>query len=92
MTVNLSGRLFSFYPDGRTGTPVRRGRSEAHQKSADHVFYTGAGSAGLTTEQWNDLARRVDIGTKRKADLYDIRERLKFNGLVREYGERWNVA
>src|SRR5262249_49741770 len=27
----------------------------------------GAGTAGLTTEQWNDHARAVDIGTKRKA-------------------------
>src|SRR5262249_51789834 len=51
-----------------------------------------AGAGGLSTEQWNEQARRVDIGTKRKADLYDIREKLKFKGLVRQYGERWNVA
>ena len=50
----------------------------------------GAGAAGLTTEQWNEQARRVDIGTKRKADLYDIRAALKSKGLVRQYGERWN--
>jgi hypothetical protein len=31
--------------------------------------------AGLTTEQWNEQARKVDIGTKREADLYDIRVR-----------------
>ena len=43
----------------------------------------GAGQAGLTTEQWNEQARRVDIGTKRKADLYDIRAALKTKGLVR---------
>src|SRR5262249_1900585 len=48
-------------------------------------FVHGAGPAGLTTERWNELARAVDIGTKRKADLYDIREALKSKGLVRQY-------
>jgi len=48
----------------------------------------GAGAAGLTTEQWNEQARSVDIGTKRKADLYDIREKLKSKELVRQYGEK----
>lgn len=52
----------------------------------------GAGAVGLTTEQWNERARAMDIGTKRKADLYDIRIALKSKGLVRQYGERWNVA
>ena len=52
----------------------------------------GAGQAGLTTEQWYEQAHAVDIGTKRKADLYDIRAALKSKGLVRQYGERWNVA
>ena len=52
----------------------------------------GAGQAGLTTEQWYEQARAVDIGTKRKADLYDIRAALKSKGLVREYGVRWNIC
>src|SRR5262245_55423073 len=52
----------------------------------------GAGAAGLTTEQWNEKARAVDIGTKRKADLYDIREKLKSKELVRQYGDRWNAC
>jgi RecA-family ATPase len=52
----------------------------------------GAGPAGLTTEQWNQQARTVDIGTKRKADSYDIRTALKSKGLVRQYGERWNIC
>jgi len=39
-----------------------------------------------------DQQARIDIGTKRKADLYDIRERRKFKGLIRQYGDRWNVA
>src|SRR5262249_33885274 len=52
----------------------------------------GAGAAGLTTEQWNEQAREVDIGTKRKADLYDIRTALKSKQLIRNYGDRWNVV
>jgi hypothetical protein len=52
----------------------------------------GAGPSGLTTDRWNELARAVDIGTKRKADLYDIRSALKSKGLVRQYGNRWNVG
>jgi hypothetical protein len=52
----------------------------------------GAGAAGLTTEQWNERARAVDIGTKRKADLYDIREKLKSKEFVRQYGDRWNAS
>ena len=52
----------------------------------------GAGLGGLTTEEWNQKARTVDIGTKRKADLYDIRAALKSKQLVRQYGDRWNVC
>ena len=51
-----------------------------------------AGPDGLTTEQWNEHARAVDIGIKRKADLYDIRAALNSKGLVRQYGDRWNVC
>lgn len=52
----------------------------------------GADAAGLTTEQWNERARAVDIGTKRKADLYDIRAALKSKDLIRQYGDRWNAC
>jgi hypothetical protein len=52
----------------------------------------GAGSRGLTTDEWNAKARANDIGTKRKADLVDIRTALKSKGLVREFNERWTVA
>ena len=52
----------------------------------------GAGAAGLTTEQWNERGRAVDIGVKRKADLYDIRESLKAKSLVRQYCNQWKIA
>jgi RecA-family ATPase len=51
-----------------------------------------AGAGGLTTEQWNERGRAVDIGVKRKADLYDIRESLKSKNIVRRYGDRWNAC
>ena len=51
-----------------------------------------AGPSGLTTEQWNERAREAGIGSKRKADLYDIRVALKSKSLVRQYGDRWNVS
>ena len=49
------------------------------------------GGVGLTTEEWNTRAKEQDIGVKRKADLYDIRESLKSKGLIRQMGDRWLV-
>jgi hypothetical protein len=51
-----------------------------------------AGASGLTTEQWNERARNEGVGLTRKADLYDIRAALKAKGIVRQYGDRWNVC
>jgi hypothetical protein len=42
-----------------------------------------AGARGLTTEVWNERAREAEIGTRRKADLYDIRSALESKRLVR---------
>ena len=50
-----------------------------------------AGAAGLSGEDWNERARNLDIGVKRKADLYDIRASLKAKNLIRQYGDRWSV-
>jgi hypothetical protein len=52
----------------------------------------GAGASGLTTERWYEMARNEGLGVKRKADLCDIRTALKSKGIVRQYGDRWNVA
>lgn len=62
-----------------------------NQKTMLSLLHT-AGPGGLTTEQWNERGRAVDIGVKRKADLYDIRAALKSKGLVRQYCDRWNVC
>ena len=51
-----------------------------------------AGSAGLTLEDWNNQAKDAGIGTKRKADLFDIRKALLSKGIIRGYGDRWHVV
>jgi hypothetical protein len=51
-----------------------------------------AGAGGLTVEAWNDQARALDIGKRRKSILWEIRGSLKDKGLVREYQGRWTVA
>jgi AAA domain len=50
-----------------------------------------AGAGGLMLEEWNQQAREAGIGTKRKADLNDIRAALLSKGTVREYNGRWMV-
>jgi hypothetical protein len=51
-----------------------------------------AGQSGLALEDWNTQAREADIGTKRKADLNDIRAALKSKGLIRQIDDRWMVS
>jgi hypothetical protein len=66
-------------------------RLTKNQETVFSILHT-AGQGGLTTEEWNERARAEGIGTKRKADLYDIRESLKAKNLVRFYVDRWSVA
>jgi len=79
-------RPTEIYPPHAEGPRLKK-----NQQTMFSILHA-AGAGGLTTERWNELARAVEIGTKRKADLYDIREFLKCKGLVRQYGERWNVC
>lgn len=51
-----------------------------------------AGPDGLTVDEWNEKAREVGIGTKRKATLYDIRNKLKDKKLVHSTMDRWYVT
>ena len=51
-----------------------------------------AGQDGLTTKAWNGRAKKVGIGAKRKADLYDIREKLKTKKLIYEHHDRWTAT
>src|SRR5262249_13640775 len=76
--------------------PVRRTNSDEPKltKNQQTMFsiLRGAGASGLTTDRWNELARNEGLGVSRKEDLYDIRSALKSKGLVRQYGDRWNVC
>ena len=53
-----------------------------------------AGGAGLTTDEWNEQARALDIGTGKRgrSTLWEARSGLKDKGLVREYGGQWKVS
>lgn len=72
---------------------VRRDASDAIIVEVEFQFSIlhGAGPGGLTTERWYDMARNEGLGVNLKADLYDNREALRSKGIVREYGDRWNV-
>ncbi len=50
-----------------------------------------AGPNGLTTDEWNAKAREIGIGEKRRADLVDIRRKLKSADMISQYGDRWTV-
>jgi hypothetical protein len=50
-----------------------------------------AGKNGLLTEEWNTKARDAGIGTKRRAELFDIRSYLLRNKMVRSHADRWTV-
>jgi Bifunctional DNA primase/polymerase, N-terminal/AAA domain len=59
-----------------------------NQKTMFSILYD-AGSRGLTAGEWNSAARDAEIGTKRKADLYDLRTALHARKLVYESNGRW---
>jgi hypothetical protein len=50
-----------------------------------------AGTAGLSTADWNAKARELGIGVKRKATLHNLKAQLKDRNLVREYNDVWQV-
>lgn len=70
---------------------TRQPKLKPNQQTVFAILHT-AGSAGLTLEDWNAQAKDAGIGTKRKADLTDIRNALLSKSLVRNYGDRWHVV
>ena len=51
-----------------------------------------AGPAGLTTREWNEKAKAIGLGEKRRQDLYDFQVALKQKRLAHEYTDRWHVS
>ncbi|MBR1238180.1 AAA family ATPase [Bradyrhizobium sp. AUGA SZCCT0182] len=88
ITVNVvSGETLSL----QVATKGREPELKPNQKTVFAILH-GAGSVGLTLEDWNAQAKEAGIGLKRKADLTDIRNTLQSKKLVRNYGERWHVC
>jgi len=88
ITVNVvSDEIISSQVATKPGGP----RLKPNQQTVFAILH-GAGSAGLTLEDWNAQAKDAGIGTKRKADLTDIRNALRSKGLVRNYSDRWMVS
>jgi hypothetical protein len=69
---------------------AREPKLTANQKTVFAMLHA-AGAGGLTMEDWNSQAKEAGIGTKRKADLTDIRNALLSKGLVRQFVDRWFV-
>lgn len=48
-----------------------------------------AGPSGLSQEDWNDRAREVGLGLRRRQDLYDLRSGLQKRGLIFKGANGW---
>lgn len=87
ITVNI---VSADQPD--TPAPsTRQPRLTTNQKTL-FAIVQAAGSAGISLEDWNALAKEAGIGIKRKADLNDIHNALLSKGLIRNNNDRWNVC
>lgn len=87
VTVNVVG--------SETVSETEMKRSEPKLKPNQQTVFAmlhAAGKAGLTLEDWNNQAKEAGIGTKRKADLTDIRNALISKGMIRNYGNKWHVV
>ena len=74
-----------------TAQPTARTTKPTKNQQTMFALLHSAGSAGLSTDEWNDRARAEGIGVSRRADLCDIRIALKSRKMVREYAGRWTV-
>jgi hypothetical protein len=76
-----------------TNAPVKATdpKLSANQKTMLSILLD-AGRSGLTTTEWNDKAKDLQIGGKRgHAAWYDIRRSLLKKNIIRQSGDRWSV-
>ena len=78
-------------PDKLAGAPRQRQNKLTKNQQTLFAILHDAGGVGLTSEEWNDKARDVGIGTGRRADLYDNRCALQTRKLVYQSGGKWFV-
>jgi hypothetical protein len=72
-------------------TPDRRERDKPNHRTMLGLLQD-AMPGGLTTDEWNEKARALNIGTKRRATLHDIRRDLHDQKLIHEYADRWFIT
>jgi hypothetical protein len=87
ITVNIvSSEEVSSSQGGSLKQPKLTGTQEAMLR-----MLRNAGPAGLSTADWNAMAREIGIGVNRKATLHNVKHQLKDRNLVREYSDIWHV-
>jgi hypothetical protein len=74
----------------KAGTDTAEPHLTKNQRTMFSILHE-AGERGLTTEAWNERTREAGIGTKRRADLTDIRSVLKAKGFIRQTATGWAV-
>jgi AAA domain len=74
----------------RDKTDASEPRLTRNQQTMFSILHD-AGAQGLSTEVWYERTREAGIGTKRKADLYDIRSALVEKGLTWQTADGWTV-
>ncbi|MGY3035908.1 hypothetical protein ACVIIV_005078 [Bradyrhizobium sp. USDA 4354] len=71
--------------------PATREKRLSETQEAMYRLLRDAGPAGLSTDDWNEKAREIGIGVKRRATLHNVRSQLCDKGLVREYAGIWRA-
>ncbi|MCP1758024.1 AAA family ATPase [Bradyrhizobium elkanii] len=85
ITVNIvSSEEISSQPERKSDEP----KLSTNQRVMYRLL-ADAGTAGLTTEAWSELAREQGIAAKQRH--YEARMALKDKGLVREYAGVWHI-
>lgn len=88
---DLSATILSAKVFECKGAALRQDTPTKNQQTMFEML-RAAGKAGLTADEWNELARTEGIGVKRRTDLYDIRMALKNrHKVIHEYAGRWYV-
>lgn len=86
ITVNIVG---SEGVEARVAAKPEKRLSETQE--AMYRLLRDAGPAGLSTDDWNEKAREIGIGVKRRATLHNVRSQLCDKGLAREYAGIWRA-
>jgi hypothetical protein len=73
-------------------TPEQKGRKLSANQQTMLSILQDAGKEGLLLSEWNDKAKRLGLGVRRAATLYDTQKVLKDAKLVHSYADRWYAS